>query len=94
MKKGKQSVQGKQGLPGKQGIPGKHGNTWKKLVRPWGYSLPAMILIAMIVLFPLAGAFADRWGLKTVLLLLGVILLLFLLAAFCSEKESFSSDHS
>lgn len=50
--------------------------------------------IAMIVLFPLAGAFADRWGLKTVLLLLGVILLLFLLAAFCSEKESFSSDHS
>ena len=94
MKKGKQSVQGKQGLPGKQGIPGKHGNTWKKLVRPWGYSLPAMILIAMIVLFPLAGAFADRWGLKTVLLLLGAILLLFLLAAFCIEKESFSSDHS
>ncbi len=53
MKKGKQSVQGKQGLPGKQGITGKHGNTWKKLVRPWGYSLPAMILIAMIVLFPI-----------------------------------------
>ena len=50
--------------------------------------------IAMIVLFPLAGAFADRWGLKTVLLLLGAILLLFLLAAFCIEKESFSSDHS
>ncbi len=38
---------------GKQGVPGKHGNTWKKLVRPWGYSLPAMILIAMIVLFPI-----------------------------------------
>ena len=94
MKKGKQSVQGKQGLPGKQGIPGKHGNTWKKLVRPWGYSLPAMILIAMIVLFPLAGALADRWGLKTVLLLLGAILLLFLLTVFCIEKESFSSDHS
>lgn len=53
MKKGKQSVQGKQGLPGKQGVTGKHGNTWKKLVRPWGYSLPAMILIAMIVLFPI-----------------------------------------
>ena len=53
MKKGKQSVQGKQGLPGKQGITGKHGNTWKKLVRPWGYNLPAMILIAMIVLFPI-----------------------------------------
>ena len=29
--------------------------------------------IVMIVLFPLAGALADRWGLKTVLLLLGVI---------------------
>lgn len=50
--------------------------------------------IAMIVLFPLAGALADRWGLKTVLLLLGVILLLFLLTVFCIEKESFSSDHS
>lgn len=50
--------------------------------------------IVMIVLFPLAGALADRWGLKTVLLLLGVILLLFLLTVFCIEKESFSSDHS
>lgn len=50
--------------------------------------------IAMIVLFPLAGALADRWGLKTVLLLLGAILLLFLLTVFCIEKESFSSDHS
>ena len=50
--------------------------------------------IAMIVLFPLAGAFADRWGLKTVLLLLGAILLMFLLTVFCIEKESFSSDHS
>ena len=50
--------------------------------------------IAMIVLFPLAGAFADRWGLKTVLLLLGAILLLFLLTVICIEKESFSSGHS
>ena len=50
--------------------------------------------IVMIVLFPLAGALADRWGLKTVLLLLGVILLLFLLTVFCIEKESFSRDHS
>lgn len=50
--------------------------------------------IAMIVLFPLAGALADWWGLKTVLLLLGAILLLFLLTVFCIEKESFSSDHS
>lgn len=50
--------------------------------------------IVMIVLFPLAGTLADRWGLKTVLLLLGVILLLFLLTVFCIEKESFSSDHS
>ena len=50
--------------------------------------------IVMIVLFPLAGALADRWGLKTVFLLLGVILLLFLLTVFCIEKESFSSDHS
>ena len=50
--------------------------------------------IVMIVLFPLAGALADRCGLKTVLLLLGVILLLFLLTVFCIEKESFSSDHS
>ena len=50
--------------------------------------------IAMIVLFPLAGALADRWGLKTVLLLLGAILLLFLLTVICIEKESFSSGHS
>lgn len=41
----------------------------------------------MIVLFPLAGALADRWGLKTVLLLLGAILLLFLLTVFCIEKR-------
>lgn len=48
----------------------------------------------MIVLFPLAGALADRWGLKTVLLLLGALLLLFLSTVFCIEKESFSSEHS
>lgn len=50
--------------------------------------------IAMIVLFPLAGALADRGGVKTVLLLLGAILLLFLLTVICIEKESFSSGHS
>ena len=60
------------------------------------YAMSATFIfdMAMIVLFPLAGALADRWGLKTVLLLLGAILLLFLLTVICIEKESFSSDHS
>ena len=45
--------------------------------------------IAMIVLFPLAGALANRWGLKTVLLLLGAILLLFLFDSLLHRKKLF-----
>lgn len=41
MKKGRQSVTPRAAVP------------MKKVIRPWGYSLPAMILIAMIVLFPI-----------------------------------------
>ncbi|MEI3211176.1 MAG: hypothetical protein V8S42_01845 [Lachnospiraceae bacterium] len=53
MKKGKHSVQRKPGLPGKRRHSGKTRKYLEKTRCPWGYSLPAMILIAMIVLFPI-----------------------------------------
>ena len=43
----------KHSAPRKPGIPAKRKAPVRRQLRPWGYSLPAMILIAMIVLFPI-----------------------------------------
>ena len=43
----------KHSAPRKPDIPGKRKHPVRRQLRPWGYSLPAMILIAMIVLFPI-----------------------------------------
>lgn len=43
----------KHSAPRKPDIPVKRKHPVRRQLRPWGYSLPAMILIAMIVLFPI-----------------------------------------
>lgn len=43
----------KHSAPRKPDIPVKRTHPVRRQLRPWGYSLPAMILIAMIVLFPI-----------------------------------------
>ncbi|MGN0141708.1 MAG: MFS transporter [Roseburia sp.] len=50
--------------------------------------------IAMILLFPAAGAVADRWGLEKVLALFGAVLLIFLFAFLRFGKEIFSSEQA
>ena len=48
--------------------------------------------VAMIVMFPLAGAMADYWGLRKVLTVIGLALLIFILYWRLAEKEAVSMN--